>query len=161
MGAALLERAFDLLRRNQRARRVVHTDVLRTVIDAIQASPNGILPTFPTPDNRADFFEPCTANEFCNFIMLLFTRHNHDFAYRSRALERADCVSDYWFSGNYGKQFIESHALATAAGDDDRAQHGTEKKRPTSNVQRPISQSECSHSALGVFLTLVAFALLR
>src|SRR5262245_21862479 len=123
MGAGLLERAFDLLRRNQRARRVVHTDVLRTAIDAIQASPNGILPTFPTPDNRADFFEPCTGNEFCNFIMPLLTRHDDDFAYRSRALERADCVSDYWLAGNYGKQFIESHALATAAGYENCAEH--------------------------------------
>jgi len=98
----------------------VHTDVLRTAIEAIQASPNGILPTFPTPDNRANFFEPCTGNKFCNFIMPSFTRHNDDFAYRNRAFERADCVSDYWFAGNYGKQFIESHALATPAGYDDR-----------------------------------------
>jgi hypothetical protein len=51
--------------------------------------------------------------------MPLFTRHNDDFAYRSRALERADCVSDYWFAGNCGKQFIESHSLATPAGYND------------------------------------------
>jgi hypothetical protein len=60
MDAALLERAFDLFRSNQRARRVVHCDIFRLVIDAIQASPNGILSTFAAGDNRADFLEPWT-----------------------------------------------------------------------------------------------------
>jgi hypothetical protein len=119
VGAALLEHAFDLLRRNQRARCVVHGDIFCVAIYAIQASPNGILPTFPTTDNCADFFEPSTGNNFCDFVMPLFTCHNDDFAYRSRAVERADCVSDYRLTSNYGKQFVEPHALAAAAGYDD------------------------------------------
>ena len=48
--------------------------------------------------------------------MPFFTRHDYDFAYGSRALERADCVSDHWFARDYGKQFIEPHALAAATG---------------------------------------------
>jgi hypothetical protein len=77
-------------------------------------------------------------------------------------------MSDNRFARDCGKQFIEPHALAASAGYDDGAQHGIEKKRPTSNVQRPTSKSECSHSALGVgrralsaSLTLIAFALPR
>ena len=50
-----------------------------------------------------------------------FTRHDYDFVYRSRALERADRVGDHWFARDYGKQFIEPHALAAAAGYDDGA----------------------------------------
>ena len=60
MDVALLERAFDLFRSNQRPRRVVHGDIFRIAVDAIQASPYGILSTFAAGDNRADFFEPCT-----------------------------------------------------------------------------------------------------
>src|SRR5262245_17565043 len=115
----MLKRAFDLLRSNQRARRIVHGDIFRVAIDAIQASPNGILPTFTTWDNRADFFESCTGSDFSNFIMPLFTRDDDDFAYGLRALKRADCVSDHRFARDHGKQFIEAHALAAAAGYDD------------------------------------------
>jgi hypothetical protein len=121
MDAALLERAFDLFRSNQRARRVVHGDVFRVAIDAIQSSPNGILSTFAAGDNRADFFEPCTRSDFSDSIMPLFTRHDYDFAYGNRALKRADRVSDHRFAGDWGKQFIEPHALAAAAGYDDGA----------------------------------------
>jgi hypothetical protein len=55
--------------------------------------------------------------------MPLFTRDYDDFAYGLRAVERADCVSDHWFPRDYGKQFIEAHALAAAAGDDDGTEH--------------------------------------
>ena len=82
--------------------------------------------------------------------MPLFTSDEDDFADATSALERTDCVSDHWFAGDHGKQFVESHALAAATGDDDGGQHGAEKKRRTPDVQRPISKSECSHSALGV-----------
>jgi hypothetical protein len=116
VNTALLERAFDLLRSNQRARRVVHGNIFRVVIDAIQASPNGILPTFAAGDNRQDFFEPPVSTDFSDFIMPVFTRHDYDFVYGSRALERADWVSDHWFAGNYSKQLVEPHALAAATG---------------------------------------------
>jgi hypothetical protein len=121
MDAALLKSAFDLLRSNQRARRVVHGDIFRVAIDAIQASANGILPAFAAGDNRPDFFEPCTGSDFSNFIMPFFTCHDYDFAYGSRVIECADCMGDYWFARDYGKQLIEPHALAAAAGYDDRA----------------------------------------
>jgi hypothetical protein len=119
MEAALLERALDLLEGNQGARRVVHSDIFRVAIDAIQASAYRILPAFAAGDNRADFFEACTGSDFFNFIMPFFTRHDYNFAYRVRALECADCVSDNWFARYYGKQFIEAHAVAAAAGYDD------------------------------------------
>src|SRR5215475_4214505 len=35
-------------------------------------------------------------------------------------------MSDYWFTSDYGKQFIEPHALAAAAGYDDGAKHNVE-----------------------------------
>jgi hypothetical protein len=92
-------------------------------MDTIQPSSNGILPTFTAWDNRADFFEPRTGTNFSNFIMPLLTRHDYNFAYRSRPLERADGVSEDWFVRNYRKQFIEPHALAAAAGYDDRTEH--------------------------------------
>ena len=60
MDAALLERAFDLFRSNQRARRIVNGDIFCDVIDATQARPNRILSTFTDRDDRADFFELCT-----------------------------------------------------------------------------------------------------
>src|SRR4026207_1697827 len=98
--------------------------------------------------------------------MLLFTRDEDDFADAIGALESADCMSDNRFACDYGKQFIEPHALTAAGGYNDGAQHGAEKKTPTSNVRRPILKSECSDSALGVerralsvFFTLIAFAL--
>jgi hypothetical protein len=97
----------------------MHSDVLCVAIDAIQASPNGILPAFTAGDNSADFFEPCIGSDFSNFIMPLFTRGDDDFGYGLRALERVDGVSDNWFAGNYGKQFIEAHPLTAAAGYDD------------------------------------------
>jgi len=59
-------------------------------------------------------------------------------------------VSDHRFARDCGKQFIEPHALAAAASDDDGIQHGAEKKGPTPNDQYPISKSESSHSALTV-----------
>src|SRR5712672_4392148 len=116
MDAALLERAFDLLRSNQRARRVVHGDIFRVVIDAIQASPDGILATFTAGDNRQDFFEPPVSTDFSDFIMPVFRRHDYDFAYGSCVLERADWVSDHWFARDHSKQFVEPHALAAATG---------------------------------------------
>jgi hypothetical protein len=119
MNAAALERAFDLLGSNQRTSCIVHGNIFRVATNAIQASPNGILPTFTAADNRPDFVEPGVATDFSDFIMSFFTRHDYDFAYRSRALERADCVSDHRFTCDYGKQFIEPHALAAAAGYDD------------------------------------------
>src|SRR6478735_2108370 len=115
MDAALLEGAFDLSRSNQRTRRVVHGDIFRVAIDATQASPNGILSTFAAGDNRVNLFESCTRSDFFDFIMPLFTRHDYDFANGSRALKRADCVGDHRFARDYGKQFIEPHALAAAA----------------------------------------------
>jgi hypothetical protein len=48
--------------------------------------------------------------------MPLFTPHDYDFAYGNRALKRAGCVSDHRFARDYGKQFIEPHALAAATG---------------------------------------------
>jgi hypothetical protein len=51
--------------------------------------------------------------------MPLFTPHDYDFAYGSRELKRADCVSDHRFARDDGKQFIEPHALAAAAGYND------------------------------------------
>jgi hypothetical protein len=99
----------------------VHGDIFRVAIDATQASPNGILSTFAAGDNREDFFEPPVSTDFSDFIMPVFTRHDYDFAYGSCVLERADCVSDYWFARDYGKQLIEPHALAAAAGYDDGA----------------------------------------
>jgi hypothetical protein len=90
------------------------------VIDAIQASPDGILPTFASGDNRAHFFESCTGSDFSDFIMPFFTRHDYDFAYGSRAFERADWMSDHWFARDYGKQFVEAHALAGAASYENR-----------------------------------------
>jgi hypothetical protein len=94
----------------------VHGNIFRVVIDAIQASPNGILPTFAAGDNRQDFFEPPVSTDFSDFIMPVFTRHDYDFAYGSCVLERADYVSDHGFAGDYSKQFIEAHALAAATG---------------------------------------------
>src|SRR5215470_17939411 len=107
MDAALLKRAFDLLGSNQRARCVVYGDVFRVAINATQAGPNGILPTFAPWNNRADFFESCAGNNFSDLIVTLFTRHDYDFEERGRALERADCVSDDWFARDKGKQFIK------------------------------------------------------
>src|SRR5262245_21057780 len=119
MDAAPRERSFNLLRHNQRTRRVVHGNVFRFAIDAIQAGPNGILPAFAAGDDCADFFEPCSRRDFSDFAMTLFTRHDEDFAYRSRALERTNCVSDNWLTGDDGKQLIKPHSLAAAAGYDD------------------------------------------
>jgi hypothetical protein len=120
VNAALCKRAFDLLRSNQRARRVVHTDIFRVVANPIQTSPNGILPKFTARENRADFFEPCVGSDFSNLIMPLFTRDEDDFAHAIGVLKRADCVGDHWFVRDYGKQFIEPHALAAAAGYENR-----------------------------------------
>ena len=53
--------------------------------------------------------------------MLLFTRDKDDFADAIGALERTNCVSDDRLARDYGKQFIEPHALAAAAGYDDGA----------------------------------------
>jgi len=150
VNTALRKRAFDLLRSNQRARRVVHSNIFRVAIDPIQASPNGILSTFTAGNNRPDFFEPFVSTDTFDFIMPFFTPHDDDFAYGLRVLERADCVSDHWFARDCSKQLIEPHALAAATRYDDGAQHSAEKKRPTPNAQRPISKSERSHSALGV-----------
>src|SRR5262245_49112013 len=119
MDAALLKRAFDLLRSNQRARRVVHCDVIGVSIDSIQASPNRILPTFTAGHDRANFFEPCTGRDSSNFIVPLFTRNEDNFVDTISAFERADCVTDNWFARDYSKQFIETHALAAAARYDD------------------------------------------
>jgi hypothetical protein len=92
---------------------------LCVAIDTIQASPNGILPAFTAGDDRPNFLEPRVATDLSNFMMPFFTRHDYDFGYRSRALERADCMSDHRFTRDYGKQFIETHALAAARGYDD------------------------------------------
>ena len=121
MNSALLKRAFDLFRRNQRARRIVHGDVFRFGIDPIQASPNRILSAFTAGDDRAHLLKARIATDFSDFIMPFFSRHDYDFAGGRRVLERTDCVSDHWFARDCGKQFIESHALATAARDDDCA----------------------------------------
>ena len=102
----------------------MHGDIFRFAIDPIQAGPNGILPAFAARDNRADFFEPHVATDFPDLIMSFFTRYDNNFADGIRALERTDCASDHRFTRDYGKQFVESHALAAAAGDDDGAQHG-------------------------------------
>src|SRR6476469_2107368 len=150
MDAALFERAFNVFRSYQRARRVMNSHIFRVAIDPTQASPNIILPTFAAGNNRADFFESCTGSDFSDFIVPLFTRHNYDFANGYSTFKRTDCVSDHWFARDRGKQFIEPHALAAAAGDDDGTQHGAEKKDPTPNDQYPISKSESSHSALSV-----------
>ena len=56
--------------------------------------------------------------------MPIFTRHDYDFVDGSRAIECADWVSDYWFARDYGKQLIESHALAAATGDENGGEHG-------------------------------------
>ena len=70
----------------------MHGDIFRVAIDAIQASPNGILPTFAAGDNRPDLFEPFVANDFSDFIMPIFTRHDDDFALRKwRAQTRGLC----------------------------------------------------------------------
>ena len=53
--------------------------------------------------------------------MLLFTRDKDDFADAIGALERTNCVSDHRLARDYGKQFIEPHALAAAAGYNDGA----------------------------------------
>jgi hypothetical protein len=94
----------------------VHSNIFRVAIDAIQASPDGILPTFAAGDNRQDFFEPPVSTDFSDFIMPVFTRYDYDFAYGSRVLERTDGVSDHWFAPDYSKQLIEPHALAAATG---------------------------------------------
>jgi hypothetical protein len=123
MDAALFECALDLLRSNQRPRRVVHGDVSSVTLNAIQSSPNRILPTLPTANNGPDFSKSSGGTDFSDFIMRLFTRHNDDFADRNRALKRADCVSDDGFSRNDRKQFIGPHPLAAAAGYDDGTEH--------------------------------------
>ena len=56
--------------------------------------------------------------------MPVFTRHDYDFVYGSRVLERADWVSDHWFARDYGKQLIEPHALAAATGHENCREHG-------------------------------------
>jgi hypothetical protein len=101
--AALLERALDLFRSNQRTRRIVHCDVSCVAIDTIQPSSNGILPALATGHNRANSFETGIGSDFSNFIVPLFTRDHDDFAYGTRALECTNCVSDHWFASNYGK----------------------------------------------------------
>jgi hypothetical protein len=128
MNAALLESPFDFLWINQRAGRVVHGDIFRLAIDMIQASPNGILPAFATGNNRADFFEPCAGHDFPDFIMTLFTRHDYDFTDGSRALKGAHRVSNHRFARDCGKQLIEPHSLAAAAGYDDGTDHGEHVK---------------------------------
>src|SRR5215211_9191508 len=107
----------------------MHGDIFRVLINAIQASPNGILATFTAGDNRQDFFESHVSTDFPDFVMPVFTCHDYNFAYRSRTFERADCVSDHWFARDYGKQFIEPHALTAAAGDENCAEHGLAVKR--------------------------------
>jgi hypothetical protein len=126
VNTALRDREFDLLASNQWARRVVHGDIFRVAIDSIQASANGILPTFAARDNRPDLSESRAGSDFLEFIMPLFARNNDDFAYGLRAFERADCMSNHGFVSNCDEQFIEAHSLAAAAGYDDGTEHNVE-----------------------------------
>src|SRR4030095_5414041 len=103
MDATLIERALDLFRSNQRARRIVHGDIFRFAINLIQTGTNGILPAFAAGDDRPDFFKAGVATDFSNFIMSFFTRHDYDLAYRRCMLERANCMSDHRLPSDYGK----------------------------------------------------------
>ena len=53
--------------------------------------------------------------------MPFFPRDDNDFTDGSCAVERAQRMSQHRFAGDYGEQFIESHALAATAGDDEGA----------------------------------------
>ena len=86
--------------------------------------PNAFLPAFTTNDSRAEFLQACVASNSSNFFMSFFTRNDDDFADRTRNVERTHRVSNYRFARDHGKQFVESHALTAAAGDDNGAKHG-------------------------------------
>jgi len=73
----------------------VHGDVFRLGLDPIQAGSNGILPAFAAGDNRPDLAETRVRSDFSDFIKSFFARDDDDFANGSRAVERADCISDY------------------------------------------------------------------
>ena len=124
MDAALFESAFDLLRRDQRASGVVHGNVFRSPLRAIQACANRILPAFAAGDNRAKFFETGVPVNFLNLIVPIFACHDDNFGDRKRPIECADCVCDDRFARNRGKQFIESHTLTAAGSDENSGKHG-------------------------------------
>src|SRR5262245_28370376 len=112
MDAALLKRALDLFRRNQRPRRIVHGDIVRVAINLIQPGTNRILPAFAARYDRPHFLEAASASDCSDFFMSFLTRHDYDLAYRTCILERTNCMSDHRFARDYGEQFIEPHALA-------------------------------------------------
>src|SRR5205814_10660839 len=67
MYPALLEDAFDLFGGDQRARRIMHSDIFRVGTKTIQTSAHGILMLFAISNNRADFVELFLADELIDF----------------------------------------------------------------------------------------------
>jgi hypothetical protein len=116
----------------------------------IQAGADRILPVFATRNDRPHLLELFFMNNRSDFIVSIFPRDDNNSAHRVGTLKCGYCVCDDWSAGNRRKQFIESHAAAIARGNNDCRQHEQKKKRPTSNVQRPISKSESGNSALGL-----------
>jgi hypothetical protein len=119
MYPALLEDALNLFRGDQRARRIMDSDIFRVGTKAIQTGAHGILTMFATRNNRVDFFEIFIADDLFDFTMSIFASHNDDFINGSGALERQNRMRDRRFPGNCHKQFVKTRAPAATGGDDD------------------------------------------
>jgi hypothetical protein len=85
----------------------------------IQAGADGILPVFATRNNRSNLPGLFIANNRFDFLVSIFPGDDDNFAHGRGPLKCAYRMRDDWFAGNCRKQFIETHALTGAGGDDD------------------------------------------
>jgi hypothetical protein len=115
---ALLEHALDLFGRDQRASRIVNGDVFRISLQMIQPGTNRILTVFPTRDDRPNLFEIFIVEDRFDLIEAIFARNDNDSRDATGALKCTYGMGNDRFTGDWRRQFVETHA-ATVTGCDE------------------------------------------
>jgi hypothetical protein len=116
---ALLEDAFDLVRGDQRARRIMDGNVAYRRFEMTQAGPNGVLAMFATRNERPNFFEIFIAGDCLDLRVSVFTCDHNDLVDRGSALKYVYGVRDNRSAGDRRKQLVETHAATLTGSDDD------------------------------------------
>jgi len=108
----------------------VHRNVVRVrsrsrnLRKMIESGANGIVAMLAATHNRLNLLKTLLADELLNVTMSIFARDDDDRRNGFGIFKRSNRMCDDRFAGNFGEEFVETHATATARRHDNGAKHG-------------------------------------